>query len=599
MLDRNGRGIEMTDQEQQKDTAPGVLNRFVPGLAALSRYEVSWLPADVAAGLSVAAVALPVGIAYSAIADVPAVLGIYAAIFPLFAYALFGTSRQLIVGPDAATILMMAAALAPLAGGDQDEYLALMTVMTLIVGLIYVVGGAARLGFIASFLSMPILVGFMNGIAFLLVLGQLPKMFGYSVAGHGFFPQLIEFATKLAATHPPTLIVGAVCLVALVALRRFAARVPAALVIICIAIAAVYGLDLHQPPEQGRQGVAVLGAVPAGLPEFFHIPLVPLADLPGILGDAAGLALVSFTAGILTAKGFAQRNNYEIDANQELVAFGAANLASGLAQGFAVTGAGSRTAVNDAVGGKSQMVGIVAGGAMLLILFFLTEPLAYLPSAALGAVIIVAAWGLFDFASLRNLYGMNRVELVFSVVTTLGVLILGVLPGILIAVILTLLLLLGIQARPRDAVLGRVPGMKGFHDRADYPEVETVPGLLMYRFEANVVFFNADYFRERILAAIAASDTPVEWVVVDAVSVNIIDSTAIQKIDQLREELTSRGIEFVIARRKLSSERFFEGTWVNARRELTEAYDYTTLKAAIQAFEKRDEKRSRKGKKGK
>ena len=398
-------------------------------------------------------------------------------------------------------------------------------------------------------------------------------------------------------THPPTLILGVASLVALVALRRFVPQVPGALVVVCVAIALVYGLDLHQPSGPDQQGLAVLGAVPAGLPEFFHIPMVPLADLPDVLGDAAGLALVSFTAGILTAKGFAHRNDYEVDANQELIAFGAANLASGLAQGFAVTGAGSRTAVNDAVGGKSQMVGIVAGGAMLLILFFLTEPLAYLPNAALAAVIIVAAWGLFDFASLRDLYGMNRVELLFSVGTTLGVLILGVLPGILLAVILTLLLLLGIYARPRDAVLGRVPGMKGFHDRADYPEAETIPGLLLYRFEANVVFFNADYFKERILAAIAAAGEPVEWVVIDAASVNIIDSTAIQKIDQLRDELASRGIEFAIARRKTSAERFFEGSWVNARRELTQDYDYTTLKSAIQAFEDRAKRRSRKGKK--
>ncbi len=270
-------------------------------MAAFSRYEMSWLPADVAAGLSVAAVALPVGIAYSAIADVPAVLGIYAAIFPLFAYALFGTSRQLIVGPDAATILMMAAALAPLAGGDRQEYLALMTVMTLIVGLIYVVGGAARLGFIASFLSMPILAGFMNGIAFLLILGQLPKLFGYSVGGHDFFPQLIQFVQQLGMTHPPTLILGVASLIALIALRRFAPGLPGALVVVCAAIAVVYGLDLHQSSGPGQQALAVLGAVPAGLPEFFNIPLVPLEDLPDILGDAAGLALVSFTAGILTA----------------------------------------------------------------------------------------------------------------------------------------------------------------------------------------------------------------------------------------------------------------------------------------------------------
>ncbi len=570
----------MTDQTRQPGTSRDFVGRFMPGLAMLSSYKMSWLGSDIGAGLSVAAVALPVGIAYSEIAGVPAVIGMYAAIFPLFAYALFGSSRQLITGPDAATCMMMAAALGPLAGGDPARYMALVTIMTLIVGGFYIVAGIARMGFIASFLSRPILVGFLNGIAFFIIAGQLPKLLGYSVEAGDFFPKLVEIVEKLGTTHMPTAILGVGSIIALVALRRIMPRLPGALVVIVIGIVLVAWLDLDQ------KGVAILGTVPSGLPEFFHFPALPMHDLPSIFRDAAGLALVSFTSGILTAKSFAQRNNYDIDPNRELIGFGAANMASGLAQGFVVTGADSRTAVNNATGGKSQMVGIVAGGVMLLILFFLTEPLAYVPSVVLAAVVIVSAVHLFDFAALRDFYGMNRIELTFSVGTTLCALILGVLPAVLLGVILTLLLLLAITSRPADAVLGRVPGMKGFHDVKDYPDAETIPGLLLYRFESDIVFYNADYFKSRVLEAVRASATPVEWVVIDASPVNIVDSTAVQKIDQLREALAERGIELMVANKKLSIGRFFVASWVSARWENAEKRSFPTLKSAIRAFKK-------------
>ncbi|MCK7576558.1 MAG: sulfate permease [Chromatiales bacterium] len=527
--------MNMAADKQQQGRIRRLLDRGAPGLDALSRYQLSWLPSDIAAGLSVAAVGLPVGIAYADLAGVPPVIGIYAAIFPLFAYALFGSSRQLMIGPDAATCIMLAAALGPLAGGDVEHYRALVIVMTLMVGLIYVVMAVARLGFIASFLSRPILVGYLNGIALLIIVGQLGKLFGLSVAAGDFFPKLLETLAKLGDAHLPTLALGITLLIGLVALRRFAPRVPAALVVVVVGIALSAGLNLEQ------LGVAVVGSVPAGLPDFFHIPILPTGDYPTLVRDAAGLALVSFTSGILTAKSFAQRNGYEIDPNRELIGFGAGNLVSGLAQGFPVTGADSRTAVNDAMGGKSQLVGVVAGGVMLLSLFFLTEPLAYVPNAALAAVIIVAAVGLFDFATLRELSAMSRVELGFSVGTTLGVLVLGVLPGVLVAVLLSLLLLLMLTSRPTDAVLGRVPGMSGYHDRKDYPGAVTTPGLLLYRFHADLVFFNVDYFKARLLDAIAASDTPVEWVVIDASPINVIDSTALKQVEQLIDELAARG----------------------------------------------------------
>ncbi|SDW54287.1 SulP family inorganic anion transporter [Thiocapsa roseopersicina] len=571
----------MAVPEQHDNRIRRLVGRVAPGLDAFSRYRVSWLPGDIAAGLSVAAVALPVGIAYADLAGVPPVIGIYAAIFPLFAYALFGSSRQLIIGPDAATCMMLAAALGPLAGGDPEYYRALVIVMSLIVGLIYVVMGVARLGFIAGFLSRPILVGYLNGIALLIIVGQMGKLFGISVAADDFFPQLLETLAKLGDAHLPTVTLGMTLLIGLAALRRFLPGVPAALVVVVVGIGLSAGLNLQQ------LGVAVVGSVPAGLPELFHIPILPVEDYPTLVRDAAGLVLVSFTGGILTAKSFAQRNRYEIDPDRELIAFGAGNIVSGLAQGFPVTGTDSRTAVNDAMGGKSQLVGVVAGGVMLLSLFFLTEPLAYVPTTALAAVIVVAAVGLFDVATLRELSAMSRVELGFSLGTTLGVLVLGVLPGVLLAVVLSLLLLLMLTSRPTDAVLGRVPGMKGYHHRKDYPEARTLPGLLLYRFNADLVFFNVDYFKARLLAAIAASETPVEWVVIDASPINVIDSTALKQVEQLIDELAARGVVFAVARRKHAVRRLFEASWVDVRRELTDASNYPTLTSAVDAFNAR------------
>ena len=570
------------NSENNQGKISGFVRHFMPGLEVFSHYNRSWLRSDLGAGLSVAAIALPVGIAYADLAGVPAVIGMYSAIFPLLAYALFGSSRQLMTGPDAATCIIVAASLGPLAGGDPERYLALMVILTLMTGIFYVVAGISRLGFIANFLSQPILTGYLNGIALIIIAGQLQKLFGYSGEAEEFFPKLAEFVVQIDNSHLPTLVLGFSLLVALIGLRQVAPKLPAALVVVVAGIVVVTMLGLDQ------DGVAVLGSVPAGLPAL-HIAAFEPAAFKALLGDAAGIALVSFTSGVLTAKSFARRNRYEIDANQELVAFGACNIASGLAQGFPVTGADSRTAVNNAMGGKTQLVGIVAAASMLLILFFLTEPLAYVPTAALAAVIMVSAVGLFDYKELFNLYEMSRRELLLSVGTTLGVLILGVLPGVLLAVALSLFWLLTVVSRPHDGVLGRVKGMKGFHNLNDFPEASTIPGLLLYRFDANLVFFNADYFRDRVRAAIAAAKTPVEWVVIDASSINVVDITALQKFDELREELSAQGIVLASARVKHSLSRFFSHGWIVKHRERHAEYRFHTVKSAVRAFNNRVE----------
>lgn len=558
----------------------GFAHKLMPGLGIFRRYERSWLRSDLGAGLSVAAIALPVGIAYADLAGVPAVVGMYSAIFPLLAYALFGSSRQLMTGPDAATCIIVAASLGPLAGGDPERYLALMVILTLMTGILYVVAGFSRLGFIANFLSQPILTGYLNGIALIIIAGQLRKLFGYSGEAEEFFPKLTEFIVQLDHSHLPTLVLGLGLLAALLILRRIAPRLPAALVVVVAGIIMVVMLGLDQ------NGVAVLGSVPAGLPSL-HIATFESATFKMLFADAAGIALVSFTSGVLTAKSFARRNRYEVDANQELIAFGACNIASGLAQGFPVTGADSRTAVNNAMGGKTQLVGVVAAAAMLVILFFLTGPLGYVPTAALAAVIMVSAVGLFDFRELRNLYEASHRELLLSVGTTLGVLILGVLPGVLLAVALSLFWLLTVVSRPHDGVLGRVKGIKGFHHVADFPDAITIPGLILYRFDANLVFFNADYFRDRVRAVILASKTPVEWVVVDMSSVNVVDITAVQKFEELREELAARGIILATARVKRGLSRFFNYDWGVKQRARHAQYRFHTVKSAVRAFNMR------------
>jgi high affinity sulfate transporter 1 len=557
------------------------LVRVVPGVAALARYDRRWLPRDVLSGISVAAIALPVGLAYADLAGVPAVIGIYSAIFPLFAYALFGSSRQLIVGPDAATCLLVAASLAPLAAGDPERYLALLPVFTLMTGVLYLLAGAARLGFIAAFLSQPILTGYLNGIALIILAGQLPKLLGYPSAAKEFVLQLRELVEHMGQSHPPTALLGLILVAGLLVLGRVAPAVPGALVAVVAGIGAVAFFGLQ------TLGVAVTGALPGGLP-VPHIEVFEPAVYRNLLDDAAAIVLISFAGGMLTAKSFARRNHYEIDANQELIAFGASNLASGLAQGFPVTGTDSRTAVNNTVGGKSQLVSIVAAAAMLFVLLFLKAPLALVPTAALAAVVFVSAISLFDFAGLRELARMSWREGLLSIGTTLGVLVLGVLPGVMLAVALSLAWLLMVASRPQDAVLGRVSGLPGFHSVADYPKATTVPGLLIYRFEADLVFFNIDYFAERLRAAIAASATPVEWAIIDASPINWIDATAVQRLDELQSELAARGITLGVARAKLSLGRAFDPDWVSQRLAATGLHRFPTLKAAVNAFNKQE-----------
>ena len=518
------------------------LTSIAPGVQPLLNYRFADdFRHDLVAGISVAAVALPVAVAYAQLAGFSPVIGLYSSILPLVAYAIFGTSRQLMVNPDAAACAMIASALAPLAAGDAQLYLSLSVALTFLTGLICILASFFRLGVLADFLSKPILVGFLNGIAISIFLGQVGKLFGFSVASHGIVPQLFEIVSKLPQTHLPTLAVGAGSFVVLFASLRLLPRIPAALVVLVVAGAAAAILRLE------AQGVAILGAVPAGLPPL-RWPTFPLENLPSLIADAAGLALVLFTSGTLTARSFAAKGRYEIDVDRELAAYGAANVASAFSQGFAVTGADSRTAMGAAAGGRTQVTGLVAAAAIALVLLFFTGPLQYVPITALGAVLVFAAYSLFDWKTLREIRAIDRLEFWLAIVTTLCVVAVGAINGILIAVALALARFVRQTARPRAEILGEVDGLPGFHSIERHPSAKTFPGLVLFRFNAPLTFFNADYFKQQALAA--ASGPDLKWFVIDAIPISDFDINGLYAMRDLRDALKARGASLIIAGRR-------------------------------------------------
>jgi high affinity sulfate transporter 1 len=553
------------------------LARIAPGLAMLAGYRTEWLRYDVAAGLSVAAVALPTAIAYAQLAGFPPVVGLYASILPLVLYAVFGTSRQLIVNPDAATCAMVAAIVAPMAGGNAELYTALAMTLAVLCGVTCIIAGLFRLGFLADFLGKPVLVGFMNGIAISIFLGQIGKVFGFSIESGRILPRLFEFVSKLSDTHLPTLAVGVTTFVVMRAVRHFFPRLPAPLVALIVAVALVeaFGLD--------TLGVAVLGAVPAGFPEL-RWPSVPSAHLTPLLSGAAGLALVSMTSGMVTARSFAARNRYEIDVDREFVAIGACNVAAGLSQGFAVTGADSRTAVSDVMGGKTQVTGLVAAATMALVLLFFTAPLRYLPTAALGAVLISAAIGLFDWRALVRFSRIREGELLVCVAAMLGVVTLGALQGIVLSIALAMLVLLVRSSRPADAILGRVTGLQGFHDVASHEGATIIPKLVLYRFTASVIFYNAPYFKRRVLQA-AEANPGATWLIVDGAPIVHLDSTGADTIVSLADDLAARGTALVIGGVLPQVRRMLERS--GALERLGAEAVFPTLRAAVEACESR------------
>jgi high affinity sulfate transporter 1 len=520
------------------------LSRWVPGYGTLRTYRLPWLRHDLIAGLSLAAVMVPAGMGYAEAAGLPPINGLYATIFPLIAYAVFGPSRILVVGPDSALIPLIASTILSLAAGQQGRGVALAASLALLAGGICVAASAVRLGAVADFVSAPVRYGYVNGIALTVIVGQLPRLFGFSVPAGGVVSELAGFVVGLAhgSTVFPALLVGTLALALILAARLWFPRVPGVLIAVVLATVAVGTLGLSGE-------LSVVGILPRGLPAP-ALPVTSPGDLAQLMTAALAIALVSFTDTAILSRTFARRAGDEADPNQELLALGMANAAAGLFQAFPVSSSGTRTPVAESTGARTQLAGLAAAGVIALLLALAPGLVRNLPTAALAAVVIAAAIGLFEVRAVVRLLHVDRPELVLSIVSLLAVVLLGVLPGIAVAVGLSLLDFVRHAWRPHDAVLGRVPRMKGYHDVERHPEARQIPGLLLFRWDAPLFFANAALFGRRVRDQVAEASPAVRWVVVAAEPITDVDSTAFDVLDTLQRDLHASGIELAFAEMK-------------------------------------------------
>jgi high affinity sulfate transporter 1 len=519
--------------------------RWLPGLRTLRQYEARWLPHDVAAGLVLTTMLVPVGIAYAVASGLPGICGLYATIVPLLAYALCGPSRILVLGPDSSLAAVILAVVLPLSGGDPVRAVALAGMMAVVSGTVCIAAGVARLGFVTELLSKPIRYGYMNGIALTVIVSQLPKLFGFSGEGDGPLRQLRAFAQAVLAgqTNGTALLVGAGTLAAILLLKGNR-RVPGILIAVVGATAVVGALDLAT-----GAGVSVLGPLPQGLPAF-AIPWITYDDIVPILLGGCAVALVSFADTSVLSRSYAARTGTFVDPNQEMVGLGVANLAAGLFQGFPVSSSSSRTPVAEAAGARTQLTGVVGALAVALLLVLAPDLLRHLPASALAAVVIASAIGLIEVADLRRIYRIQRWEFWLSIGCLAGVTVLGPIPGIGLAIVIAVIEFLWDGWRPHSAVLGRAEGVKGYHDITRYPDARRIPGLVLFRWDAPLFFANAEWFQDRVLDAVATSPTPVRWLVVAAEPVTSVDVTAADMLAELDESLHAAGIELCFAEMK-------------------------------------------------
>jgi sulfate permease, SulP family len=516
------------------------LTAVFPIVGQLQGYRSEWLVSDVMAGLAIAAVALPIGIAYPSIAGLPLETGLYTSILALIGYAVFGSSRQLVVGPDTATMMVLAAALTQLSIGGAGERAVTSAIIAVIVGILCLLSAACRLGFIANFLSRPVLSGYLCGISLSLFAGQIGRLTTVRIQSSGFVRPLIELGRHLNLIHLPTLVTGAGLFLLSRVLKWAAPRAPGPLIILGLGIVLSLLFNLQS------RGVSLLGRISTDFPSF-AFPRPILSDPGDVALSALGILVVAFGSGIVTARSFAAKNHYRVDANRELFGFGAANMACGLLGGFPVTGADSRTAINDAVGGRTQLAGLVAAVALIVVLIAFTGVLQYLPIAAVGAVLASAAVDLFDVAELRRLWRTSRVEFLFAVIGIVAVVGLGVLKGVMIAVGATGVYLLARVSRPTDGLLGCIPNRTGFYKLHREPQAKAISGLSIYLVQGPLVFFNIDYVRDRIRWVMVRMPPSTLWFILDAEDVMTVDSTAAAALEEIRSEFDRRKIQFGLA----------------------------------------------------
>ncbi len=554
----------------------------VTGLAQLRAYERPWLRADVLAGITVTAYLVPQCLAYAELAGSAPIMGLWVAVAAMVIYAFLGTSRQLSVGPESATAIMVTAAVAPLAAGDPARYVALSASLAIMVGLICVAAWALRLGFVADLLSKPILIGYMAGVALIMIGSQLATIGGVQLSAHDTVGKVLELSGRLDEIRPTTLVIGLGVVVFLLVLRRFKPLAPGTLIAVVGTGLLVWLFALD------RQGVALVGAVPGGFP-VPSLPAMQIGDVSALIGPAVAIAFVAYTDVALTGRAFAARTGEEIDANREFLALGAVNVAAGLVGGFAASASGSRTAIVDAMRARTQVAGLVAAAAVVFVILGVPWLIAYIPRAALAGVVVYAALRLIDVKGLRELARFRTTELGLALIALVGVLTFDVLAGILIAVALSVVDLFVRVARPPVAVLGRVPGLAGLHNVEDYPDAQTIPGLLVFRYDAPLCFANAHDFRSRALAAVDDAAEPVEWLLLNAEAIVELDMTAAEALAQLVKDLADRHVVFTMARVKQDLRaQLLRGGLLEV---IDEERIYPTLPVAVEAFDRWKERR--------
>ena len=524
---------------------PSFLQRWLPGLRALRSYERAWLGRDILAGIVLATMLVPVGIAYAEASGVSGIYGLYATIVPLLAYAVFGPSRILVLGPDSALAPLILAVVLSQSDGDPGRAIALAGAMAIVAGVVCIAGGLLKLGFITELLSKPIRYGYMNGIALTVLLSQAPKLFGFTVDERGPLGEASAFIDGAVSgeTNEMALLVGAGALATILLLQRWP-RLPGVLIAVVGATVAVAAFHLTE-----RADVSVLGTLPEGLPTL-ALPRIGVQDLGSIVMGGLAVALVSFADTSVLSRVYAAKTNTKADPNQEMIGLGVANLAGGLFQGFPVSSSSSRTPVAEAAGAKTQLTGVVGAVAIAVLLIAAPNLLQYLPNAALAAVVIAAAIRLFEIRDLRRIYRIQRWEFWLSIVCFAGVAFFGAIPGIGIAVVIAVIEFLWDGWRPHSAVLGRVDHLKGYHDITRHPDAKRVPGLVLFRWDAPLFFANAEFFVDRVRAAVAGSPTPVRWIVVAAEPVTSVDVTAADAVAELDDSLRHDGVKLSFAEMK-------------------------------------------------
>jgi sulfate permease, SulP family len=551
-----------------------LLKRYAPVTDAVAGYRPPTAGHDILAAVTVAAVAIPAAMGYAEVAGVSPVHGLYALLLPTVAYALLGSSRQLVIGPDGAVSALVGGVVVANAAAGSDEAASIAAMLALLVAVCFAIARAARLAWVADYLSRPVLVGYIHGVSAALVIGQIPKLLGIATDETNPVRQLIDEIGEIPDTSLATLAVGAGALAILLPLRFRAPRIPAALIVL------VAGIVLSSILSLSDHGVATVGDVPRGLPSI-GLPSAPDAGIATLAPSALGLFLVIFADGMLLARSYAGRARQNVDAGQELLAMGVAEAAAGISGGFPVGASGSRTAVNHAAGVRTQVAGLLTAGVVALVLIFLTGPIADLPKAVLGAVIVAAAIGLVDTGAWRELARTDSVEVALAGVTTAGVLVVGVLPAIGFAVGLSIVDVVRRSARPHDAVLGWVPKLGRYADVAVYRDAVVTPGVVVYRLDDRLFFANAGYVKGRVREAVRGAPSPARVLVFDAVAVNHVDAAGLEALRELADDLSRDRIELLVANLKTQLEAPFDESGVTGA--IGRGRFYPTVQAAVEA----------------